>query len=291
VKKIIVRIQGGLGNQLFCYAAARRLALVNDAELVLDNVTGFARDRAYKRSYQLHHLSIPCRIATRAERMEPFERVRRKALRELSRALPFGWRPYLAQDGDAFDPRLLERRVCGLLYLDGLWQSEDYFKDVESQIRSDLAIEPPTDPVNCEMEDRIASTNAVALHVRWFDAPGSREVLNAPERYYRDAIAKLREHDAHFFIFSDRPKEARDRLGLDERHATVIAHNRGDAQAYADLYLMAKCRHFITANSTFSWWGAWLASNPTKQVIVPRVGGVIGAWNFAGQIPRHWVQL
>ena len=77
--KVIVRIKGGLRNQLFCYAAARRLALVNNAELVIDDVTGFARDRQYRHQYALDHFHIPVRKATPAERLEPFERYRRRA--------------------------------------------------------------------------------------------------------------------------------------------------------------------------------------------------------------------
>ena len=77
MKKVIVRIKGGLGNQLFCYAAARRMALVNDAELVIDEVTGFARDHQYKRFYQLDAFQIPCRKATALERMEPMEPILR----------------------------------------------------------------------------------------------------------------------------------------------------------------------------------------------------------------------
>ena len=94
MNKIIPRIFGGLGNQLFCYAAARRLALVNDAELVIDDVTGFARDREYRRQYMLDRFRIPVRKATPAERLEPFERYRRGLMKWLSRSKPFMERHY-----------------------------------------------------------------------------------------------------------------------------------------------------------------------------------------------------
>ena len=83
--KLIARIKGGLGNQLFCYAAARRLALVNNAELVIDDVTGFVRDRQYRRQYALDRFQIPARKATPAERMEPFERYRRGVAKFVAR--------------------------------------------------------------------------------------------------------------------------------------------------------------------------------------------------------------
>ena len=81
MNKVIARIKGGIGNQLFCYAAARRLALVNNAELVIDDITGFVRDRHYNRKYALDHFHIPCRKATPAERLEPFERYRRGVMK------------------------------------------------------------------------------------------------------------------------------------------------------------------------------------------------------------------
>jgi hypothetical protein len=93
--KITPRIFGGLGNQLFCYAAARRLALVNNAELVLDDVSGFTYDDFYQRHYQLDHFSIPCRKATPAERLEPYHRVRRYLKRRWNQRKPFAQRAYL----------------------------------------------------------------------------------------------------------------------------------------------------------------------------------------------------
>src|SRR3979490_2538771 len=127
---LVARVLGGLGNQLFCYAAARRLALVNDAELVIDDVTGFARDRQYRRQYALDHFTIPVRKATPQERLEPFERYRRGMMKWLSRRQPFAERSYVEQEGVDFDERLLALKIKGTLYLEGLWQGESYFKDV-----------------------------------------------------------------------------------------------------------------------------------------------------------------
>ena len=143
--KIITRIRGGIGNQLFCYAAARRLALVNNAELVIDDVSGFVRDHDYKRDYQLDHFSIPCRKATAGERLEPFSRVRCYLKRSFNRNRPFQERSYIQQEGIDFNSRLLKVDPCGTIYLEGYWQSEDYFKDVEGAIRADLEITPPTE--------------------------------------------------------------------------------------------------------------------------------------------------
>ena len=116
-KKIITRIKGGLGNQLFCYAAARRLALVNNAELVIDDVTGFVRDYQYRRRYMLDHFCITARKAMPSERLEPFERYRRSVVKWLSRRKPFAERRYLEQERWDSDEWLLMLKAKDALYL------------------------------------------------------------------------------------------------------------------------------------------------------------------------------
>jgi hypothetical protein len=297
MNKIISRIFGGIGNQLFCYAAARRLALVNGAELVIDEVSGFAYDKVYKQRYQLDHFSIPCRKATAAERMEPFSRVRRYFKRAYNRRRPFEERSYIQQEGIDFDPRLLQVKAQDTLYLEGYWQSEKYFKDMEETIRADLCIQPPTDERNRDMAARIRESLAVAVHVRFFDALNETFVNNTPGDYYARAVEKMETlvPGAHYFVFSDQPEVARGRIPLPDARITLVSHNCGDDMAYADLWLMSQCKHFIIANSTFSWWGAWLADNSVKYVIAPGFE-IIGSrrvtsWGFEGLLPAKWIKL
>lgn len=297
--KVIPRIFGGLGNQLFIYAAARRLALVNRAELVLDNRSGFTRDDRYQRQYQLDHFAIPCRKATALERLEPFSRIRRYAKRRWNARKPFEQRNYLRQEGVDFDPRLLKLKPRNCLYLEGYWQSEDYFKDIEPQIREDLRIQPPTDAINQQMAIQIRTTHAVAVHIRFFDAPTGVIVNNAPNDYYQRAIHTMKAHlsNAHYYLFSDQPEAARAHIPLNDDRITLVQHNQCETMAYADLWLMMQCQHFIIANSTFSWWGAWLAENPNKLVIAPgfkligRDSGKITSWGFMGHIPDQWKKM
>ena len=311
--RVIAHIKGGLGNQLFCYAAARRLALVNQAELVIDDVNGFACDVTYQRQYSLHRFNIAGRPATAKERLEPFEWYKRKAAKFLLRVLPFERRPYLVQEGRAFDPRLLTLQLKRSVYLDGYWQSERYFKDIEKTIRGDFVITAPSDNVNRDCCEKIrCEPNAIALHVRWFKSPSTTSPYNASLSYYQRAIAFIKERvpNPHFFLFSDDVDAARQKLNLDDHTVTYITHNQGDANAYADLWLMVHCKHFIIANSTFSWWGAWLAkgdaksdstkpkpfnlesSNPSKIVITPNLNITgITSWGFDGLIPDDWIVL
>lgn len=297
MNKIICRIKGGLGNQLFCYAAARRLALVNNAELVIDDTSGFIRDQLYNRKYALDYFNISARKVTSAERLEPLERYRRGVMKWLSRRKPFAERRYLEQEGQMFDERLLNLKVKGTFYLDGLWQSEGYFKDVERTIRDDLRIIPPMDEINQRLAEEILNCKAVALHVRWFSKLGSSTMnQNISVDYYQRAIAMMDQlvDFPHYFLFSDDPDAARAKITLPEGRVTFISHNVGDENAYADLWLMTQCRHYIIANSTFSWWGAWLGAKSESVVISPddrSQDGAVWAWSFMGQLPSGWLKI
>jgi hypothetical protein len=297
---VVVQIKGGLGNQLFCLAAARRLAIVNGAELAVDNVTGFRRDLDYRRRPQLDRFHLPLRIATPAERLEPFSRIRHALRRRANERIDLLRRNYIHQAGMDFEPRILLLRPTGNVYLNGYWQSERYFHDVEATIREDLRIVPPTDSRNIELASQMRECLSVAVHVRFFDQPASRDsdatdTNNAPSDYYRRALARMETiaPGAHYFIFSDDPDAARVRIDLPDSRCTLVAHNRGDENAYADLWLMTQCTHHIIANSTFSWWGAWLAERDGKQVLAPGFEMRHGKawWGFDGLLPDRWIKL
>jgi hypothetical protein len=290
-KKLIVRLAGGLGNQLFTYSAARRLATVNGAELVVDHKSGFYIDRVYKQRYQLHHFRTSARLASYHERFEPFSRIRRAILRAKSRRLPFSERHLVAQDFIAFDARLLDLRFEATRYFEGYWQSERYFKDIADQIREELTPTPPNDPANTSLLARIVQDLSVALHVRFFDTQSEPSLNNIETEYYARAITLMKQRfpGASYFLFSDDLDRATRLAKHFNLRAVPSEQNSTFERAYADLWLMSHCKHFIIANSTFSWWGAWLSKNADKLVISPGVvQGTKTAWGFEGLIPETW---
>ncbi len=272
------------------------MALISNAELVIDDVSGFVRDFDYRRDYQLDHFSVPCRKATSRERLEPLSRARRHLKRFFNRNRPFEERSYIQQEGIDFDSRLLRVNPRGTLRIEGYWQSEGYFKDVEDTIRADLQFTPPTDAANLKMASRARGNQSVAVHVRWFDAPSDSPTHNMADGYYQRAIASMESklNSPQYFIFSDRPEAVRLKLNLPTDRVTCVSHNKGDENAYADLWLMSQCRHFITANSTFSWWGAWLGEREGSVVITPDVTQKViekTNWGFDGLIPARWLVI
>ena len=295
MKKVITRIMGGLGNQLFCYAAARRLALVNDAELVIDDVTGFTRDREYKRKYMLDNFNISARKATPTERLEPFERYRRVLRKYMSQVKPFERRKYLKQEGIEFDPRLLDFEVRGTVYLEGYWQSEKYFKDIAPIIRREFSFKDPLADKNREIAELISSVCSVSIHFRRGDY-----VTNAKARethgilslkYYNRCLEDITQKTPypHLFIFSDDPKWCHDNCHYDFPH--LILESNGEYAGHEDLRLMSFCKHHIIANSSFSWWGAWLSQNPDKLVYAPQKWFADNSRDTKDLIPERWIRM
>jgi hypothetical protein len=302
-RKVIVRLKGGLGNQLFCYAAARRLAWVNDAELVLDAVTGFKYDHQYQRTYALGGFRIPARLATSSEQMEPLGRLRRLIARKLSERKPLAQRRYIQQVGVDFDPGIVTLRLQeGTTYFDAFGQSEWYFADIRELLMQDFVMSAPSDQSNLEIAKQIEGSPSVALHMRWFDAGDATHSSNMSLAYYAQAIPQLlrRIGRAHFFIFSDKPEHAAALLAplMQGQSCTVVRHNVGSGgNAEADFWLMRQCRHSIIGNSTFAWWAAWLGehSHGGAQVFAPAryvdPKQSVTAWGFPGLLPDRWTVL
>ncbi|WP_238147088.1 alpha-1,2-fucosyltransferase [Rhizorhabdus dicambivorans] len=294
---LVVRLSGGLGNQMFIYAVARRLAAVNDAELVVDDWSGFARDVVYGSKYALAPFSISARMANRSERLFPFERLRRYIKKRLARKAAFDKAKYiLIQKAGAFESQLLDRRLKGVTFIEGIRASEDYFKDIEDLIRQEYAFATPPEPADEPLLQLIAGVPSVAVHFRWFKTSETDNATNLDLGYYEKAFAYVESRiDApHYFIFSDRPAEAAQALALHGRKFTVVDHASSASSMHRDLRLMSHCRHAIIANSTFSWWGAWLGeSGDSVRLVVapdPRNYPEMG-WSSEKLIPHRWKRL
>lgn len=290
---VIAKIVGGLGNQLFIYAAARRLALKNSVPLKLDIISGFKK-YYYGHPYSLGHFNLKATIASRYESYDFFfGKIRRYVSRTLAQRFSFKNRKFLTDEGLNFNKKLLDFKVQGKIYMEGYWQSEKYFKDIEPVIREDLKIVTEHDPEIEELSRKISAVNAISLHTRrLYGVPIDKGIqpqdtdLILSLDYYLKALQELTRKvtDPHIFCFSDHSDWLKEHLRVDYPVTFVTHKGNVEAKNYEDLWLMSLCKHHIIANSSFSWWGAWLSENPGKIVCVPHPR----FWTNKDFIPEQW---
>lgn len=269
---ILLRLKGGLGNQMFQYATARHLADKNRTSLKLD-LTSFARNPL--RSYRLDRYNIAASPASLPELLRfgaglP-KRIRR-TLRAVSDRLPGNRWHWIVEQDRHYDPWLLDLR--GNVYLEGTWQSRKYFEGASSLIRQELKLKEAPSLQTQRVAEKINQTESASLHIRRGDyvsdaTTNKKHGLCGPD-YYERAMYWIAQQIArpHFFVFSDEPAWTRDNLCSDFS-MTFVSHN-GPERDHEDLHLLSLCQHHIIANSTFSWWGAWLCENNDKIVVAPR---------------------
>ncbi|MEZ4701062.1 MAG: alpha-1,2-fucosyltransferase [Rhodothermales bacterium] len=295
---ILIRLMGGLGNQLFQYATARALAVKNDASLKVDLTLLKNRDgneHTVYRDFELDAFDVRVAFASEEE-IDYFnptpgnlaERVVNKAKRLL---LPS--RVYI-QNGTDYDERVstLAAPVC----LIGSLQSERYFKSIEPLLRSELVFRTRLHENAKPVAQQIAHSEAVAVHVRRGDYvtnPIYTELLGTkgPD-YYRQAFDRMESmvENPHYFIFSDDIPWCVDHI-RPEKPTTYVGAPFTGGDPVQDLMLMTRCKHFIIPNSTFSWWGAWLGSHPDKKVMAPKKWSNNGEADSADRLPPEWMLI
>jgi hypothetical protein len=292
---IIVRLMGGLGNQMFQYAAGRALALRQRASLKLD-LSGFSANP--KRHYELDAFPIAASMASESELAAfGFHRAEHRWVQRARRLLRMPkqrrtW-PIYHEKHFHFDAAATELHppVC----LEGWWQTEKYFVDQGEILRREFTPMAPLEPENAALAKQIAEVDAVSLHVRRGDyvaeSNTNRVHGTCSVDYYREAVEYItaRVQSAHLFVFSDDHDWTRNNLGL-AIPATFVSANSVD-RGFRDMQLMSRCRHHIVANSSFSWWGAWLNPSPSKIVVAPRRWFGVSDYDTRDLIPETWVRL
>lgn len=257
---IYSRLHGRLGNQMFQYAAGRALALRLGVEVALDfrSIASLGR-HAITQAFDLP-LATPDSLPPHKDDAP----LRYAAWRA------FGRNPrFVRERGLGYNPRF--ETLGDATYLHGYWQSERYFAPVADRIRADFTFGAFASPACADMAARIGGTpGAISLHVRRGDYTTLPGHALCSQSYYEKALARVLEgmsEDPVVFVFSDEPDWARTNLPLP--FDKVVVDINADATDYEDMRLMSLCRHNICANSSFSWWAAWLNANPGKRVVTP----------------------
>ncbi|MBU2539052.1 MAG: alpha-1,2-fucosyltransferase [Proteobacteria bacterium] len=290
---IIVRIMGGLGNQMFQFAAGRQLAARHKTVVKMD-ISDFENYNLH--DYGLSVFNINELFASKEEinlLKEPEAGTWKKRIKKVLRCPNKLGKTHIKEKHYHFDPEILS--LSDFVYLDGYWQSEKYFLDIADVIRNEFTITLSQTDENSALTQQINSCESVSLHVRRGDYVTDEKTKTIHGTcgldYYRRCIADLSQKVPHpcFFIFSDDPEWTKQNLKI-THPATFISHN-GPEKNYEDLRLMSQCRHHIIANSSFSWWGAWLGQYPDKLVLSPSGWFKEKTFNTKDLIPSTWQRL
>ncbi len=298
---VTVFLRGGLGNQMFQYAAGLSLAKKRGDTLRLDTV--FLNDRFPRRnfSYRTYDLDIFA--------FDP----RFTALSKCSQDFPipgvwlgidiglmklknlFGRQCLIKEKKEfSFDPDIFKRKGDVLLW--GRWQNEKYFADIADEVRTVFTFKYLFVGEAAMIANDIQSCDSVSVHVRRGDFAAFKNVAKMMGEtdlsYYGRAVAYVAGHvgNPKFFIFSDDIDWCKDNLKLPFPTVYISASTGGSKTAF-HLQLMSLCKHNIIANSTFSWWGAWLNRNPEKIVIAPKKWYADGRDEKNEIMPESWIKL
>lgn len=274
---IIICIFGGIGNQMFQYAAGKALAYYHNTELQLDIYTpdDYARfSNLTYREYCLNHFNINDKLAEERTINRYLTKRNSRVIRKLrliyESTKPLNKRRYIDDTSS-----LLRENFFNLsndLYIIGYFGSEFYFSNIQDIIRQEFQLKNSPNRINQEYIDRLSTCNSVSVHIRRGDylKPENIALLGIlPKQYYIDAMRLLESKipNPNYFVFSDDPDWAEKNI-FSNFPVTIVKHNLGKNDV-EDLRLMSNCKHHIIANSTFSWWGAWLSNYPKKIVIAP----------------------
>ncbi len=291
---IIVKLIGGLGNQMFQYALGKKLALKNQDELFLDGSFFSEKGTHTPREFELDVFSLKA-IVAQNEQIELFHHKNGSRLTSLLRKLFALDKKYktIIERGHEFHPEVLHAK--GNIHLIGYWQSELYFADIRQELLRDFQFATLLTDKNQELSKEIQSCNSVSIHIRRGDyvsnesAKSFHGLCDIP--YYKRGIEYLEgnESDLAFFVFSDDIHWAKENLVINAP-TTFIDHNKGKASC-EDMRLMSMCKHHIIANSSFSWWGAWLNPHEGKRVIAPKQWFLDSSINTQDVIPNSWIRL
>lgn len=298
---IIVRLMGGMGNQMFQYALGRALARRRGAELKLD--LSFLLDRTPRanftfRDYDLDIFNLKPEFAKGTESYVDNQVSKRGRLAAFAHRLKARLWPYryrvVQEQYYHFDPAILD--TPDQSYLIGFWQTPKYFEESEAEIRREFSFKRDLSGPAKEVSRKIRAVNSVCVNVRRADYVTNPEAnkfhgVCGVDYYHRaEQMMAVKTEEPHFFIFSDDIAWCEKNLAFDGP-MTFVSHDCAGDKFGFYLQLMRQCRHFIIPNSSFAWWAAWMNNDTNKIVIAPRNWFVDRSINTSDLTPTNWIRI
>jgi hypothetical protein len=280
---IISKILGGLGNQMYQYAIAKSIAVKNNDSFKLD-VSGF-ESYSLHNGYRLNLFNIDGDVATHEDivSLKGHSTVVHKVLKKLNiyKVDTF----YREKEITLFDKEVFNYSD---LYLDGYWQNELYFQDIRDILLTEFTLKDGISKSMISIQEQIENSESVSIHVRRGDYLNHPDVGVLDVDYYKRAVKLIAERvkSPTFFVFSNDIQWCKDNFTfIDKCHFLEEGGTELD-----DMTLMSKCSHNIIANSSFSWWGAWLNNKSNRIIIAPKKWMAINPNNYKWA-SRDWLEL
>lgn len=285
--KRIVALKGGLGNQMFQYSLYHKLK-TDGFDSYLD-LSWYEYNRQQNKFELTMVFDLKDIDYSNKDIYKP--RIRSFKVRNVLYGKILRNRNYLV---DSYEYEKNLKRLVGNndLYCDGYWQSSKYFESVAGSIRQNFSFSS-IDPRNVDYSNHLNAVNSISLHVRRGDYLSDHlHQAGCTEEYYRNAIDRMRNGIDHpiFIVFSDDIHWCKQMFGEKGNDFEYVDWNTG-TKSYQDMFLMTRCKHNIIANSSFSWWGAWLNTNREKIVIAPKRWLNSKRIPYEDVIPKEWVSL
>jgi len=278
---IIVKLSGGLGNQMFQYVAGRSLANRLKTNIYL-NLSfyrqSFTSDKVTPREYELDCFKLEATI------LSDFQ------LKIIHYLTKLNLLKIYHESGLDYNSDFTSQR--GNLVIDGYWQSEKYFSNISTSVRNDFDFKHALNKGAAINLAEINKSNSISAHIRRSDYVSNTNANKThglcSVDYYQKAIKYIaaKTIKPHIFIFSDDIPWCRENLHF-PHPTTYISNNKN----WEDLKLMSACKHNVIANSSFSWWGAWLNENKNKLVIAPSKWFADIQINPKDRFPKDWILL
>ncbi len=279
----IVRLSGGLGNQLFQYGAGRATSLRTGSALRIDT-SFYWRKRKRARALELARFSVAGVLDPIPIKFQLATRFKSALRQKLQETITYR-EPHQHFDA-AFES--LQAPVV----LEGYFQSDRYFRKYAEQIRQDLAIPPASDESSLRLAQQMKGTEATSLHIRRGDYVTDKAAqaiyASCSLDYYHQAMEEIPGRNP-VFVFSDDLAWAK--ANLRDVKPLVFSDDKSPRLAMADFWLMSLAHHHIVANSTFSWWAAWLADPGKGITIAPKKWFADGTHLDDDIVPSHWLRI
>jgi hypothetical protein len=292
---IVTKLIGGLGNQMFQYAAGLQLSHRLGAELKLD-ISNFDSEGVTRRRYELSIFNISAGIASPDDISKT--KIRPVGLlcnypRIVSLLEKISGKVHLIEGKN--DVMNIKDENGKDIYLEGVWNSYKYLSGVEDLIRKELSFKTKPSDRNSDILREIKTSNSVSVHVRRGDYVNNPKVAKVYTicslDYYKKATIQIEKRfgNARYYFFSDDPGWVKENF-KNTKNVNIVDWNVGE-RSCEDLRLMIACKHNIIANSTFSWWGAWLNGNRNKIIVSPKRWFKDETKNVKELLPPEWIRI